>query len=82
MEISYKSVSPNIPTPLATAGIGLFLAAIIPGGLTGGQGFVIGLFAGFAISILVPVWQYWSRLLSPLPAKASKRHESNTHLAE
>jgi hypothetical protein len=39
----------RIPLPIATGGIGLFLAYVIPGGLTGGQGFLIGLVVGFVV---------------------------------
>ncbi|MGH9753377.1 MAG: hypothetical protein ACREA2_11395 [Blastocatellia bacterium] len=40
----------RMPFPLVTAGIGLLLSYIFPGGLSGGQGFLIG----FAVGVLVP----------------------------
>jgi hypothetical protein len=36
----------RLPLPLATAGIGLLASFSLPGGLTGGQGFVVGLVVG------------------------------------
>jgi hypothetical protein len=44
-----------LPTPFAAAGIGLLLAVAFPGGATGGEGFVLGLFIGIALSILMPI---------------------------
>ncbi len=38
----------RLPLPLATGGIGLIAAYSLPGGLTGGQGFLIGLVIGAA----------------------------------
>ena len=38
----------RLPLPLATGGIGLLAAFSFPGGLTGGQGFLIGLTIGAA----------------------------------
>lgn len=40
----------RMPFPLVTAGIGLLLTYIFPGGLSGGQGFLIG----FTMGVLVP----------------------------
>ena len=39
----------RLPLPLATGGIGLLLAYSLPGGLTGGHGFFIGLTVGAGI---------------------------------
>lgn len=39
----------QMPLPVVTGGIGLLLSFVIPGGFTGGQGFVIGAVVGFAI---------------------------------
>lgn len=53
---SYTSNAPSdrvkLPLPLATAGIGLFLTYVLPGGLTGGQGFLYGLGIGLVIILL------------------------------
>ena len=40
----------RLPFPVVMAGIGLILAQLLPGGLSGGQGFLLGFLAG----ILVP----------------------------
>ncbi|MGH9843690.1 MAG: hypothetical protein ACREEM_33560 [Blastocatellia bacterium] len=52
--ISYHSealsAQNRIPFPVVMAGIGLILAWAFPGGLTGGQGFLIG----FTLGILAP----------------------------
>lgn len=45
-----------LPTPFVTAGIGLLLGVTFPGGMSGGKGFIIGLFIGIGLSILVPVF--------------------------
>lgn len=39
----------QMPLPVVTGGLGLLLSFVIPGGFTGGQGFVIGALIGFAI---------------------------------
>jgi len=39
----------RLPLPLATGGIGLIAAYSLPGGLTGGQGFLIGLMIGAGV---------------------------------
>jgi hypothetical protein len=39
----------QLPLPIATGGIGLLLSLLVPGGLSGGQGFV----AGFLVGTLV-----------------------------
>ncbi len=39
----------RLPLPLATGGIGLLAAYSLPGGLTGGQGFLIGLMIGAGV---------------------------------
>ena len=44
-----------LPTPFAAAGIGLLLGVALPGGVTGGEGFVLGLFIGIALSIAMPI---------------------------
>ena len=41
-----------LPTPLATAALGLLFCAAVPGGYSGGQGFVIGMLVGFVISVI------------------------------
>ena len=52
---SSQPIEPLMPTPLVTAGIGLILSILFPGGLTGGQGFLVGLVIGLALSVLLPV---------------------------
>ncbi|SRR6266566_7671457 len=42
----------RIPLPLATAGVGLLLAWLSPGGLSGGIGFLIGLIIGVLLVAL------------------------------
>lgn len=37
---------PELPLPFATAGIGMIAAYILPGGLTGGEGFLLGFVGG------------------------------------
>jgi len=44
------STRTRLPLPVATGGIGLFIAASSPGGLSGGAGFLIG----FVIGLLLP----------------------------
>jgi hypothetical protein len=44
-----------MPTPFAAAGIGLLIAFALPGGMTGGQGFLLGLFIGMVLSVLMPI---------------------------
>ena len=39
----------SVPLPLALAGIGMILAYALPGGVSGGTGFLIGLGSGFGI---------------------------------
>ena len=56
--------SDRIPTPLAIAGIGMLLAAIMPGMLTVGQGFWYGLLIGFALVAVVALLEH-SRSDSP-----------------
>jgi hypothetical protein len=46
-----------IPTPLATGGLGFFLALFSPGGWSGGTGFLVGMLVGFALILLFPLIQ-------------------------
>lgn len=48
-----SEVSDRIPTPLAIAGIGMLLGAIMPDRITVGQGFWYGLLVGFAVVAVV-----------------------------
>jgi hypothetical protein len=43
----------RLPLPFATGGIGLFLAALMPGGMSGGMGFLIGFLIGLAFPAFV-----------------------------
>ncbi|MGH9833463.1 MAG: hypothetical protein ACRD9Y_10630 [Blastocatellia bacterium] len=45
----------RLPLPVATGGIGLFIAAVSPGGLSGGSGFLIGFLVGLLFPALVAV---------------------------
>ncbi len=56
----------RIPFPLALGGIGLILTITVPGGLTGGQGFFLGLLLGAAISILPAVVAFARDMPAPL----------------
>jgi hypothetical protein len=42
-------VSTSMPLPIVTGGLGLVFAYALPGGLSGGQGFLIGLAAGLLL---------------------------------
>ena len=46
----YLGENAGMPFPMVTGGFGLMLAYVFPGGLTGGQGFLIG----FVVGILIP----------------------------
>lgn len=39
----------QMPLPIVTGGFGLLFAFVLPGGLTGGEGFVVGLLIGCAL---------------------------------
>lgn len=41
-----------LPTPFVTAGIGLVIAMVFPGGMTGGEGFLLGLLFGVGLVIV------------------------------
>ncbi|MBW8327607.1 MAG: prepilin peptidase [Thiobacillus sp.] len=51
-----KADSTLLPTPFAAAGIGLITAIAFPGGLSGGQGFLLGLAIGLVLSVVLPVY--------------------------
>lgn len=53
-----KPASDAVPLPLATAGVGYILAILVPAGLSGGQGFILGL----ALGIGLVVWARIARL--------------------
>lgn len=42
----------TIPVPLAFAGVGLIVALALPGGLSGGEGFLVGLIVGTLVVLL------------------------------
>lgn len=50
-----KPDSTLLPTPFVAAGIGLIAAMAFSGGLSGGQGFLIGLAIGLILSVVVPL---------------------------
>lgn len=45
----------QLPLPFVTGGFGLLLAFVLPGGLSGGEGFL----AGFATGMVLLVLQQW-----------------------
>jgi hypothetical protein len=55
------STRTRLPLPVATGGIGLFIAAASPGGLSGGAGFLIGFLIGLLLPALITVLSYLSR---------------------
>lgn len=65
-----------LPTPLATAALGLLICAAVPGGYSGGQGFVIGMLVGFVISVIAALRPQEARRVS----KSSKQRTE--HRAE
>jgi hypothetical protein len=67
--------SDRIPTPLAIAGIGMLLAAMMPDRLTVGQGFWYGLLIGFVLVAVVAL--LGSRSDSP-PTKYGSQPESRS----
>lgn len=82
------SAQSRMPFPFVTGGIGLLLALVSPGGLSGGQGFLIG----FTVGILAPgiitgysmgmkarqarLTKEVERALAELQAKATRRQAS------
>ena len=46
------SIPPRINLAFATGGIGFLLALAVPGGLSGGHGFLIGLIIGIALQLI------------------------------
>ncbi len=49
------STRTRLPLPVATGGIGLFMAAVSPGGLSGGVGFLLGFLLGLLLPALITV---------------------------
>jgi len=45
----------RLPLPVATGGIGLFIAAASSGGLSGGAGFLVGFLVGLLFPALIAV---------------------------
>ncbi len=45
----------RMPFPFVAGGIGLLLAVLFPGGLTGGQGFLIGFIIGVSAPLVIGV---------------------------
>lgn len=41
-----------LPLPVACGGVGLILAYAVPGGLTGGRGFLVGLAVGLVLTAI------------------------------
>lgn len=50
---SRVNISKGIPTPLAFAGIGMFISLLFPGRMSVGQGFLWGLLFGFLLVAIV-----------------------------
>lgn len=62
------STRTRLPLPVAAGGIGLFIAASSPGGLSGGAGFLIGFIIGLLLPALITVLSYLSRTTSQTAA--------------
>ncbi|MGH9838135.1 MAG: hypothetical protein ACREEM_05065 [Blastocatellia bacterium] len=58
------STRTRLPLPVATGGIGLFIAALSPGGLSGGAGFLIGFIIGLLLPALITVLSHLSQTKS------------------
>ena len=50
-----QSTSGLLPTPFAAAGVGLLVSSVLPGGLTGGEGFLLGFVIGLALTVAIPL---------------------------
>jgi len=66
------STRTRLPLPVATGGIGLFIAAASPGGLSGGAGFLIGFIIGLLLPAFITVLSHLSQTKSPTVAPASE----------
>ncbi len=66
------STRTRLPLPVATGGIGLFLAAASPGGLSGGAGFLIGFIMGLLLPALITVLSFSSQTKSQTVAPATE----------
>ena len=64
----------KIPFPVATGSIGLLLAYVLPGGLNGGFGFIVGFFVGIGFFL---VRDYISKL--DKQSKYDKEEEIKHH---
>jgi len=58
------STRTRLPLPVATGGIGLFIAAASSGGLSGGAGFLIGFLIGLLLPALITVLSHLSQTKS------------------
>jgi len=67
------STQTRLPLPVATGGIGLFIAAASPGGLSGGAGFLVGFIVGLLFPALITVLSYGGRTKSSDAAPATER---------
>ena len=63
---------PRLPLPVATGGIGLFVAAVSPGGLSGGAGFLIGFFVGLLFPALIVVISSKDKVSAPTNLPSNK----------
>lgn len=54
----------QLPLPFVTGGLGLLFAFSIPGGLTGGEGFLVGL----AIGVAAPFLRDWAAKVNAVRA--------------
>ena len=62
---SDSTADSSVPLPLALGGVGMLVAYALPGGLSGGAGFLIGLGIGFAILLAA----FLNEVLWPPPAR-------------
>ena len=49
---SLASKNDRLPLPIAFAGVGLLVSVTLPGGLSGGQGFLVGLAIGVTATVI------------------------------
>lgn len=67
------STRTRLPLPVATGGIGLFIAAASPGGLSGGAGFLVGFIIGLLFPALITVLSHGGQTKSSDTAPAAER---------
>lgn len=66
----------RIPLPLATGGIGLILALLLPVGLSGGRGFLVGFLIGADI-VLIEVVAHSKAKQTEAKQERVERHQGD-----